>query len=249
MVLRNDRAFSGNTLLTWRSLGSWMVCFGFLWGLLWGSCPLTSVAQPSRLEGQEVAVYFSKKNFSYSAGYHKLLAHYIQQQDSLNLRAEELKLAASIRLGNDFVQFLNARAGTDSAYFVNARPELGEAFIRSYDGNRLYFSGLRRYMPQSTGLILIIDPLTFRSESRQQVASFSNKIFTFNRITRTGQLTLKLFDAQSGDLLRQIEASTALHPKQGPPTAETEGDPSPARFSELVNQLWWQAMMELLGTG
>ncbi len=84
------------------------------------------------LRGKRVAVYFSKKHFSFDDNYRIPLSQFIKSDQGENAEIEDIKLQTLVALGTLFAQQLKKPAEADSTYFLNEFPEMASKFIGSY---------------------------------------------------------------------------------------------------------------------
>lgn len=171
------------------------LCFLSLFGLLAAVAGPTQAQTP--LSGSEVALYFSKKNLSYPPHYAKAFAAFVQQEDSLGLSDEALKLAYSIQAGNYLTQQLQA-LGSPRSWFAASRPEVAQALIRSYQpGQPISASSLRAQLA-GADYLLAIDSLIYRQEKRRNLLVYSNQIIDQPRNVEVVRMQVRLVNLQSG---------------------------------------------------
>lgn len=182
--------------------------------------PVKTWCQQRPLEGATVAVYFSKKQFTYDDNYLVALSQFVKADQDLAAETEDLKLRALISMGRLFCGQLAAATGADSVYFLNENPELGSLFLKKYQPENHYLPPLGTAMGK-TDYVLVVNPLALGSVKVTQVYSQSNRILTEQVIKKTGRLRLEWFDPESG-LRRGV--STACWDEQQPWPATCDFD-------------------------
>ena len=172
------------------------------------ACP--ALAQgPNKLQGERVAVYLSKQGLGFSEAYNRELAAWMQVQDSLGLTSENLRVAAAARIGNFVVDALQQHLGVDTAYLANAHPPLGRAAVSAWDGRNMALPELAPHYPTPTTRVLVIAGLKLRTEARQTVLVYSNKLVPQEEQTEVARLHMVLYAPQQGQELGRYQGRWA----------------------------------------
>ena len=168
-------------------------------GLLYGQ----SQAKTEFLKGKQVAVYLSKKQFSYDDTYLLDLSQFILSHRGEDAVVDNIKLEALIALGELIPMQLEDSLGVDSAYFMNEKPDLTQEFLDHYDMAMSSLSPLSNGF-EDTDLILVISPLVFGHYTKSEVYVRSNRIINEPKRVRTGRLTLNFYRPEDGKLVSTI---------------------------------------------
>ena len=155
------------------------------------------------LQGKTVAVYFSKRQFTFDNNYRIPLSQFIRSDKGHKAEIDDIKTQTLISLGALFSQQLKAPTQADSVYFLNEYPELGRAFMQGYDAEAHQLSALGPQFAE-TDYILVMNPLILGSYITSSVYSRSNRLITERVINKTARVHLDLFDAQSGAQLSSV---------------------------------------------
>jgi hypothetical protein len=122
-------------------------------------------------------VYLSKKEFRFTEAFYKEFVALIQQADTLQLTEESLKLGATIKTGELFVDWLKTDFGADSAYFLNAQPQAAKMLAQDYAGALNNLGLVCRSLPgKGEGGFIVIDRLRLSRRTIPQVFAVSNQI-------------------------------------------------------------------------
>ena len=176
---------------------------GFLFSALLLACSMVLHAQTDApttepLKGKRVAVYFSKKHFSFDDNYRIPLSQFIKSDEGDAAEIENIKLQTLVALGTLFSQQLRKPAMADSVYFLNEFPELAQAFIEQYSADDHSLGAIGQRFA-GTDYILVVNPFILGSYKTSSVYSRSNRIITEQIVVKTARLRMELFDPLSGE--------------------------------------------------
>ncbi|MDX2063947.1 MAG: hypothetical protein SFY70_12875 [Bacteroidia bacterium] len=130
------------------------------------------------------ALYLSLKNLQFTDAYYKPIAAWLQRNDTLNLRYEDIRLAFAIKLGTYWVHSLDSQALAPGSVFVNGDPEVGQQFVRAYQEHELNAAALAGALPPGVRTLLVVNELKFHGQKETVVFSYSNKLVTDKRYVR-----------------------------------------------------------------
>jgi len=150
------------------------------------------------LKDKTVAVYFSKKHFSFNQYFYHDVAQFIKTDAGDDVLIEDSKLQAIIALGALFSDQLAEPTEAKEVFFLNGRPELAREFIRNYAAAERRLSPLPT-VSKEVDYILVVNPVNLVMERVPAVLTRSNRLVTTHDLVKTGQLRLDLFDPMSGD--------------------------------------------------
>jgi hypothetical protein len=174
----------------------------FSFGLHFATCH----AQLTQLAGKRVAVYISKKRLSFTPEFNQLFASYVNNDDSLGLSEEDIKLAFTIRLGTFLTDAFNRELGTDSSYFLNATPGIGQRFVKSYGANpEAIWSQADEFKRLKTDYIFLVDEMQCYTELRKSLLAYSNQLVTEHRRARMVQLKAQIYDVNTHERAAEID--------------------------------------------
>lgn len=157
------------------------------------------------LHGKQVAVYFSKKQFSFDDSYRIPLSQFIKSDQGENAEIEDIKLQTLVALGTLVAQQLKAASQADSVYFLNEFPALASAFISRYSSDERIMEPMGAGFDQ-TDCILVVNPFTLNSYKTSSVYSRSNRIITEQIVVKTAHIRFELFDPRTGNRLHAYES-------------------------------------------
>ncbi|MFM2376629.1 MAG: hypothetical protein RLZZ165_1726 [Bacteroidota bacterium] len=176
-----------------------MQIFKGLWGalvmILVGIAPVNAQAFP--LKGTNVAVYFSKKYFSFDENYRIPLSQFIKSDLGENAEIEDIKTQTLVALGTMFSEQLRAPCQADSTFFLNEIPSLGGEFMRKYNAEEGLLEPLGAAFA-GIDYVLVVNPLVLGSYKTSSVYSRSNRIITEQIVVKTARMNMDLFDTRSG---------------------------------------------------
>lgn len=159
-------------------------------------------AQASKVEfplkGKRVAVYFSKKNFTFDDNYRIPLSQFIKSDEGEHAEIEDIKLQTLVALGTLVAQQLKAPSQADSVYFLNEFPAMANAFIQGYGSDDHTLEPLGNTF-LGTDYILVLNPFILGSYKTSSVYSRSNRIITEQIVVKTARVRIELFDPRSGE--------------------------------------------------
>jgi hypothetical protein len=170
-------------------------------------------SQPFPLKGKRVAVYFSKKHFTFDDTYRIPLSQFIKSDAGKNAEIEDIKLQTSVALGSMFAKQLKAPAQADSVYFLNEFPDLANSFIDHYQSDDRSLEPLGGKF-EGTDYILVLNPFILSSYKTSSVYSRSNRIITEQVVVKTARVRIELFEPRSGD--RRLEYETCIDDRKTP---------------------------------
>ncbi len=178
---------------------SWVLAIGCC-----GSLSAQDVPSPLPLKGKRVAVYFSKKHFSFDDNYRIPLSQFIKSDEGESAEIENIKLQTLVALGTLFSQQLAGPTQADSAYFLNEFPQLAQAFIEQYSADDHSLSAIGSAFA-GTDYILVVNPFILGSYKTSSVYSRSNRIITEQVVIKTARLRIELFEPSSGQRTHVFE--------------------------------------------
>jgi hypothetical protein len=157
------------------------------------------------LRGKRVAVYFSKKHFSFDDNYRIPLSQFIKSDEGGDTEIDNIKLQTLVALGTLFSNQLKVPTEADSVYFLNEFPDLASAFMEHYssDDHTLAASGKAF---AGTDYILVVSPFILGSYKTASVYSHSNRIITEQVVIKTARVRIELFAPQSGERMHVYES-------------------------------------------
>lgn len=156
------------------------------------------------LKGKRVAVYFSKKHFSFDDNYRIPLSQFIISDECADTEIENIKLQSLVALGTLFSQQLEGPTQADSTYFLNEFPNLAQAFMEHYSADDHSLDPIGAAFA-GTDYILVVNPFILGSYKTSSVYSRSNRIITEQLVIKTARLRIELFDPNSGQRLHVYE--------------------------------------------
>lgn len=149
------------------------------------------------LKGKCVAVYFSKKHFSFDDNYRIPLSQFIKSDQGENAEIEDIKLQTLVALGTLFAQQLKKPCQSDSVYFLNEFPELASKFIGNYSSDDHALEPLGEVFGK-TDYIMVLNPFILGSYKTSSVYSRSNRIITEQVVVKTARIRIELFEPRTG---------------------------------------------------
>lgn len=156
------------------------------------------------LKGKHVAVYFSKKQFTFDDNYRIPLSQFILTDEGRDAEIEDIKVQTLIALGSMFSQQLKTPTEADSIYFLNEQPKLGNEFIQHYNSDSHELEPLGSAF-ESIDYVLVINPFILGSYKTSSVYSRSNRIITEQVVVKTARLQFDLYNPKTGALKYQFE--------------------------------------------
>lgn len=178
---------------------------GFLIGMM-VCCSLQAQVNSGTLplRGKRVAVYFSKKHFSFDDNYRIPLSQFIKSDEGKDAEIENIKLQTLVALGTLFSQQLEQPSQADSVYFLNEFPSLAQAFIDQYSSDDHSLGAIGSAF-SGTDYILVVNPFILGSYKTSSVYSRSNRIITEQVVIKTARIRIELFEPQSGQRMHVYE--------------------------------------------
>ncbi len=165
--------------------------------------PFFIKGQEVQFEGKTIAVYFSKKNFTFHDEWRQPLMQFVKAADGEDVDIEDLKRQTIVLLGSLFSSQLAAGIDADSAFFVNENPEMAVGFIAAYDaGSRSVGKPLA--LLKAADYVLVINPLDLGTYETNSVYVRSNRIINDRNLIRLAEMGFDLFETASG---RKIHAA------------------------------------------
>lgn len=128
-------------------------------------------AQTFDLKNKKIGILISKKNLWIDNYQAKYWSSYLQINDSLDLSEENLRTAATIKLGQLLVNWFKEFLFASDVYFLNEGKKF-EPIVKSYP--------FQNPPPNIISLdyIFCIDTLYFYSQKEKTVFAISNKLYT-----------------------------------------------------------------------
>lgn len=179
----------------------WLMCMALAMG---GLAMAQSPAPEYPLRAKRVAVYFSKKYFSFDDNYRIPLAQFIKSDAGADAPVEDIKVQTLVALGSLYAQQLKQPSLADSVYFLNEHPELAARFMDSYDADDHSLAPLGGAM-DGTDYILVVSPLVLGSYKTASVYSRSNRIITEQIVVKTARMRIELFEPRGGTRVQVYE--------------------------------------------
>lgn len=166
------------------------------------SAPLLGQAlSKNPLADKAVAVYVSKKQFSYGEHYNHLLSQFIKKDQGDDVMVDDIKLQSLVALGRLFAEQLPEAAKTRSCFFLNAKPELARAFIKQYVPEESKLAPLGASFA-NLDYILVVNPIVLSTYKSASVYTRSNRLITTYDMVKTGRIKFELYDPKTGQLVR-----------------------------------------------
>jgi hypothetical protein len=189
------------------------------------------------LRGKRVAVYFSKKHFSFDDNYRIPLSQFIKSDaGDAAAEIEDIKLQTLVALGTLFSQQLRAPSQADSVYFLNEFPALAQAFMEHYSSDDHALDGLGSSF-EGTDYILVVSPFILGSYKTSSVYSRSNRIITEQIVVKTARIRIELFAPQTGQRMHVFE--TCIDERKTPvPTIYFEFHIQSSRTGQFLARLF-----------
>jgi hypothetical protein len=157
------------------------------------------------LKNKTVAVYFSKKQFSFDNSFRIPLSQFILSDKGDDEDIEDIKTQTLISLGTLFSRQLQPAAEADSVYFLNEYPDRARAFISNYDSEERILNPPGEAFA-GTDYILVVNPFVLSSYTTSAVYTRSNQLITAKVIVKTGRVRLDFYDPATGSLRFFTEA-------------------------------------------
>lgn len=157
------------------------------------------------LKGKTVAVYLSKKQFSFDDSYLLELSQFIKAHRGMDEQVDDVKVETLVCLGELLKEQLVDSLGAQEAWFLNERAEAAQAFIDAYDMARGRVSPVRHPDLDGTDLVMVVNPMILGNYSISEVYVRSNRIINEPKRVRTARIGLKFFNPASGKLVYQVE--------------------------------------------
>lgn len=157
------------------------------------------------LKGKTVAVYFSKRQFTFDNNYRIPLSQFIRSDMGHEAAIEDIKTQTLISLGALFSSQLAACTEADSVFFLNENPDLARPFIQGYDAYEHSLSPLGESFAD-IDYVMVMNPLILGSYTTSAVFTRSNRLITERIINKTARVHLELFDTKGAGLLTAVDA-------------------------------------------
>jgi hypothetical protein len=167
----------------------------------------TAAAVLTPLKGQRVAIYVSRKGIQYSPDLYQPLAGWVYQDDTLGLSEDGLKQGVAVALGEYLRARFNTALGTDSSWFVNGNATAAQALLGRYVPGSPNIGPQTAALGAQTRYLLTVDALALRTIRRKSVYAVSNRIISEHRQVPQGELSLRVYDAQTGRLLADAQVT------------------------------------------
>ena len=198
---------------------------------------------PYPLKGKTVAVYFSKKQFTFDDNYRIPLSQFIRSDQGSKAEIEDLKLQTLISLGTLFSAQLGKASGADSVYFLNEFPEKARAFIKNYSSETHQLEAIPSDFPK-TDFILVVNPLMLGSYKTSAVFTRSNRIVTEQVVVKTARMRMELYDPRRG-LLQHIHKACMDERKTSVPERLFEFHMQHSRTGDFLGKLFSLAVLHM----
>ena len=157
------------------------------------------------LKGKTVAVYFSKRQFSFDDNYRIPLSQFIRSDQGTETEIEDLKLQSLVAIAALFSAQLKAASQADSVYFLNEFPELARTFIGAYSSQERKMTPARDAFGQ-TDYVLVVNPFILGSYKTSAVYTRSNRIITEQVVVKTARIRFELYNPRDGLMMHIFEA-------------------------------------------
>jgi len=164
----------------------------------------TLQAQSHPLADKTVAVYFSKKGYTYGQPYHHYLSQFVNRAADTKVLIDDLKTQSLVAIGTHLSSQLAEASGAKEAFFLNERPQLAKAFVGAYSSESHQLEANPTAF-QGVDLVMVINPFTLYSERVPVVLTRSNRLITtFDRF-KVARLNIELWDPSTGKLIKTQE--------------------------------------------
>lgn len=148
-----------------------------------------------------MAVFFSRKHFTFSDHYLLPLSQFIRSGEDKQADVEDIRQQTLIQLAEDFCSQAPRQLGADSVYFLNAFPALAQNFVSHYSSDARSLAAMGEAF-QGTDLILVVNPLTLGGYQTSSVYARSNRIITEKVMVKTAHIEIYLYDPRTGNVLQ-----------------------------------------------
>jgi hypothetical protein len=196
---------------------------------------------PTKFAGKSIGLYLSLKNLSFEGHYYKMMAAWLQRQDSLNLQYEDIRIGVAVKLTNYLTVAIRQHLGADTVYNINADVALGTALVNSYRGETINPGALQKVMPPGTDYLVIIDLVTLNSRKVNTLYAFSNDVIAEKRAVQQANLRVRVFTLARAEAIAHADVrfDEDISPNQRAYYATPSGGaPAQRAFDTMFNTLW-----------
>lgn len=166
----------------------------------------TISAQMPDLKGKKVAIYFSKKQFTFDGACLLPLAQFLSASGKPNATSEDIKLHTLIQLGRQMPSQLKFVIGADSVFFLNANPKAAKDFISNYNDAYGEMNGPLGKEFKRVDYVFVINPMQLGAYKTSSVYAYSNRIITEQQDIFTSRINLDIIDTQTGKVVHSKES-------------------------------------------
>lgn len=196
-------------------------------------------------KGKTVAVYFSKKYFTFPEDYRFMVPAFILSDQGKDTPLEDLRQQTLISLGRMFAEQLASVTGADSAWFLNEDPAKASQFMQRYDADSSTLEPMPARLP-GADLILVINPLTLGGYKRNIVYVRSDRVITEKEYEKTAKARFILFDPASGRPVASTHICfDSFNDKVDQPRFDFRSASSP--LGKFLSQLFTLGILQLQG--
>ena len=162
--------------------------------------PTGAYAQLDLLKGKKVAVYFSKRQFSFDEEFNTALSQLLIKKNGPGYIIKDLKLETLVLMGERSTSSLATIAEVDSSWFLNGDPEAAKMFINAFNADAQTLSPLSGPFA-GTDYVLVVSGVTLGHYKTSSVFVKSNRILTESIQHSSGRVNVQLFYAKNGMLV------------------------------------------------
>lgn len=165
--------------------------------------------RPQVLRGKQVALYLTKKQFSYDDSYNFDLSQFIIRHRGEDAVVDNIKLESLIALGEILPPQMEDSLGADSAFFLNEKPEMARAFLEQYDIAMGHLGPLGPLF-DDTDIVMVITPIVLGNYTATEVYVRSNRIINEPRRIRTARMGISFYRPSDGSLISEFNTCLDL---------------------------------------
>jgi len=160
-----------------------------------------SQVPPHSLKGKKVGVYISLKNFQYASDYDILLAGYVNRNDSLGLKGEDLRRAVVIRAGNQLVKHMKNDLHAVDALYLNSLPKVADRLVDAEKRQQINYDLFREL---GLDYVLMWDRCNLTASYHNSVKTYSNQIFSIKQRVDQCVMQWRILDVRTGTPINQL---------------------------------------------
>ena len=156
------------------------------------------------LRHKRIAVYFSKKHFTFDDNYRIPLSQFIKSDEGKEAEIENIKLQTLVALGTLYSVQMKQPCEADSVYFLNEFPDLASVFQDHYSSDEHTMTPLGIKF-KGTDYVMVLSPFVLGSYKTSSVYTRSNRIITEQIVVKTARVRIELFDPSTGQRMHVYE--------------------------------------------